>query len=147
MTHWCMSQISLCSHDSERATCSRRRDGSRNFIVGIIAMVCSLEAQSPSKSLGFLESTKGNSPWLCHSENIIISHKIKRCDRCEAMDEDPMHTLVSCSHTKNDWVAAREELDVKLSRLCLDTWTKDIVLDKRFSYSDRNKIITVMHPI
>jgi len=63
------------------------------------------------------------------------------------MDEDLMHTLVSRSHAKNYWVAAKEELYVKLSHLHHDTWTKDIVLDKRFSDTDRNKIITVMHPI
>ena len=72
---------------------------------------------------------------------------ISRCNVCNAMDEDLMHALVHCSHAKSFWAAAREVLDLKLSSLHPTTWSRDLVVDTRFSTIERCQIITIMHAI
>lgn len=69
------------------------------------------------------------------------------CDLCKATDEDLMHALVHCSHARSFWSAAREVLDLKLPPLHPVTWSQDLVVDTRFSATDRCKIISIMHAI
>ena len=69
------------------------------------------------------------------------------CDLCKAMDEDLMHALVHCSHAKSFWATTREVLDLKLPPLHPTTWSRDLVVDTRFSTAERCQIITIMHAI
>ena len=58
-----------------------------------------------------------------------------------------MHALITCSHARQFWSAAKESLFLKLPKLHPLTWTKDILCDPRFTSGERARIITVMYNI
>ena len=63
------------------------------------------------------------------------------------MEEDLQHALIHCSHAQRFWVEARVWFDIHLHRLHLNSWSRDILCDPRFSDKDRPLIITIMWSI
>lgn len=82
---------------------------------------------------------------------VTLKHRhikeLARCEVCNAMDENLMHSLIGCSHAKMFWAAARDRFDIHLPRLHPETWAKDILLDSIIREDDRCKVITIMHAI
>ena len=73
--------------------------------------------------------------------------EIRRCKVCLAMDEDLKHALIHCSHAKRFWEEACAWFGLRLPRLHLDSWARDILCDPRFTDDDRAKVTTIMWSI
>lgn len=70
-----------------------------------------------------------------------------RCKVCLGADGDIIHAMLRCSHAQTFWSEARFWLEVKLPKLHLSTWHKDIMCDARVAEVDRAKIVTIMWAI